>query len=103
MIGITILISVALFTYKLFNLSVSSNITASTAASPSAVSQLGASVVTMFYRIGLLIVLAIVGSLIAARGLHLYFVAGNTSQAVPSPKGARNDADKFVTQESDGK
>lgn len=85
LVGIAILVGVAVVTYRLFNTSAA--VLKPTPGAPSgAVAQLGTSVVRMFYQIGLLIVMCIVGSLLAARGLHLYFVA--TGSATTRDHGA---------------
>ena len=85
LVGIAILVTVAVVTYNLF--------TASTAplqikpgAPAGATSQLGASVVRLLYQIALLIVLCIAGSLVAARGLHLYFVASGITPPRRHPR-----------------
>lgn len=74
LLGIGILVAVAVTAYNLFNSSGSA--LAVTPGSPAgATSQLGASAIKLLYRLALLIVLCIAGSLVAARGLHFYFVA----------------------------
>lgn len=85
LVGIAILIGVAVVTYRLFNTSAAA-LKPTSGAANGAVAQLGNSAIKMLYRIALLIVMCIVGSLLAARGLHLYFVA--TGSAVTHDQGA---------------
>jgi len=74
LIGIAVLVTVAVVTYRLFGADVVGP--QITPGAPQGVAaQLGNSAIKLLYRIALLIVLCIVGSLVAARGLHLYFVA----------------------------
>lgn len=74
LLGIGILVLVAVIAYRLFN--ASGTALPVTPGSPAgATAQLGASVVRLLYRIALLVILCLAGSLVAARGLHLYFVA----------------------------
>lgn len=73
LVGIAILVVVAVLAYNLFSAS-----TSSVQVKPGddgAAASLGASVLRLIYQILLLVVLCIAGSLVAARGLHLYFVA----------------------------
>lgn len=88
LVGIAILVGVAVVTYRLFNTSAA--VLKPTPGAPSgAVAQLGSSAIKMFYQIALLIVMCIAGSLLAARGLHLYFVA--TGSAVSRNHGASGE------------
>lgn len=86
LLGIAILVAVAVTAYNLFNASGSAlNVTPGSPAG--ATSQLGASAIRLLYRLALLIVLCIAGSLVAARGLHLYFVVtGSTATSRRSPR-----------------
>lgn len=74
LLGIGILVTVAVIAYNLFNAS-GSALTVPPGSPAGATSQLGASAIRLLYRLALLVVLCIAGSLVAARGLHLYFVA----------------------------
>lgn len=75
LVGIGVLVTVAVVTYRLFTASTSC--LQVTPGSPNgAAAQLGNSAIKMLYQIALLIVLCLAGSLVAARGLHLFFVAG---------------------------
>ena len=78
LVGIGVLVTVAVIAYRLFTASTPCLQVAAGAASGAAL-QLGNSALGLLYRIALLIVLCIAGSLIAARGLHLYFVASGLS------------------------
>lgn len=82
LVGIAILVTVAVIAYQLFTTSASGPQVAP-GASTGVAAQLGSSLIQMLYRIALLVVLCIVGSLVAARGLHLYFVATGAA-----PRGA---------------
>lgn len=74
LVGIGILVLVAVITYRLFTASTPGLQVTPGSASGAAV-QLGNSALGLLYRIALLVVMCIAGSLLAARGLHLYFVA----------------------------
>lgn len=74
LVGIGILVAVAVTAYNLFTAS-GPALTVSPGSQEGATSQLGASALRLLYRLALLIVLCVAGSLVAARGLHLYFVA----------------------------
>lgn len=80
LLGIGILVAVAVISYNLFNNS-GSALTVTPGSSAGATSQLGASAIRLLYRLALLIVLCIAGSLVAARGLHFYFVATGSPMA----------------------
>jgi hypothetical protein len=73
-IGVGILVLVAVIAYGLFTASTPA-LHATPGAPSGAAAELGKSALGMLYRIALLVVLCIAGSLLAARGLHLYFVA----------------------------
>jgi len=75
LVGIGILVTVAVITYRLFT-STTSGLHVTPEAASGAAAQLGSSAIRLLYQIALLVVLCIAGSLLAARGLHLYFVAG---------------------------
>jgi hypothetical protein len=79
LVGIGILVLVAVITYGLFTAS-TPGLQVKPGAPSGAAAQLGSSAIGMLYRIALLIVMCIAGSLLAARGLHLYFVAGGREQ-----------------------
>ena len=80
LVGIGILVTVAVVTYRLFT--ASSSVLQVTPGSPAgATSQLGSSAIRLLYQIALLVVLCVAGSLMAARGLHLYFVASGSPPA----------------------
>ena len=51
-------------------------------AAAGATSQLGASAVSMFARLGLLLVMAVVGSLVANKGINLYFASHAARKSV---------------------
>ena len=88
LVGIGILVTVAVIAYNLF--SASGSALSVTPGSPSgATSQLGASAIRLLYRLALLIVLCLAGSLVAARGLHFYFVA--TGSPVPTRRAPKAD------------
>jgi hypothetical protein len=72
-IGIAILILVATLAYRFFSAS-TSHIVVQPANGTNApvANRLGESVMKLLYQIALLMVMAIAGSLTAARGLHLY-------------------------------
>lgn len=80
LLGIGILIAVAVIAYNLFNAS-GSALPVKPGAPAGATSQLGASAIHLLYRLALLLILCIAGSLVAARGLHLYFVATGSPAA----------------------
>ena len=84
LIGIAILVVVAIKAYGLFTASLNPV----QAKGGDMTTALGASVVRLIYQILLLMVLCIAGSLVAARGLHLYFVAGGVSSPrfLPAPE-----------------
>jgi hypothetical protein len=77
LVGIAILVTVAVVTYNLFTAS-TTPLQVKPGAPEGATSQLGVSVVRLLYQIALLVVLCIAGSLVAARGLHFYFVASGS-------------------------
>ena len=83
--GIAILVVVFVMAYHFF---VSPGSDIQIAAQPGSreapTTQLGASALRMLARILALIVMAIVGSLIASKGIHLYFRASGRG-AAPSP------------------
>lgn len=88
LLGIGILVAVAVIAYNLFK--ASGTALAVTPGSPAgATTQLGASAINLLYRLALLIVLCIAGSLVAARGLHFYFVA--TGSPVPGRRVRRSE------------
>ena len=74
LVGIAVLVTVAVVTYRLFTAS-TSYLQVMPGSPNGATTQLGNSAIKMLYQIALLMVLCIAGSLVAARGLHLYFVA----------------------------
>jgi hypothetical protein len=78
LVGIGILVLVAVITYRLFTANAPA-LHVTPGAPAGAAAELGRSAIGMLYRIALLIVLCIAGSLLAARGLHLYFVATGSS------------------------
>ena len=84
LVGIAILVVVAVLAYDLFTATTSS-LQVKPDAGPDATSALGASAMRLIYQILLLIVLCIAGSLVAARGLHLYFVATGPSTPRNNP------------------
>lgn len=49
-------------------------------------SQLGASVLRLLVRLGLLLIMTIIGALLAGRGAHLYFAASNAHTPSIAPK-----------------
>ncbi|MCE5200491.1 MAG: hypothetical protein ABFD54_14000 [Armatimonadota bacterium] len=76
--GVGILVFVFVMSYLYFTSNpVGVPASAKPGVGPSAAGQLGASAVAMFGRIALLIVMAITGSIIAARGIQLYFAASD--------------------------
>ena len=79
LIGIAILVMVAVIAYRLFT-DTTSGLQVKPGAAAGTTAQLGNSAIRMIYRIALLVVLCIAGSLVAARGLHLYFVATGREQ-----------------------
>lgn len=79
--GTAILVLVAVTAYQLFTASTPA-LQVKPGAPAGAAAELGRSALGMLYRIALLIVLCVAGSLLAARGLHLYFVATG-----PQPRG----------------
>jgi hypothetical protein len=81
LIGIGILVTVAVIAYRLFS-DTTSGLHVTPGASAGAAVQLGTSAIRLLYQIALLVVLCIAGSLLAARGLHLYFVAGSREEGV---------------------
>lgn len=88
LVGIGILVAVAVIAYNLFNAS-GSALSVTPGSPAGATSQLGASAIRLLYRLALLIVLCVAGSLVAARGLHLYFVATGSplsTRRVPGPE-----------------
>lgn len=86
LLGIGILVAVAVIAYNLFNAS-GSALTVTAGSPDGTTSQLGASAIRLLYRLALLIILCIAGSLVAARGLHLYFVA--TGSPIPGRRAGR--------------
>jgi len=74
LLGTAILVLVAVIAYQLFTSSAPA-LQVKPGTTTGAAAQLGNSAIWMLYRILLLVVLCIAGSLLAARGLHLYFVA----------------------------
>jgi len=72
--GVAILALVAVTAYQLFTASAPA-LHVKPGAPAGVAAELGRSALGMLYRIALLIVLCVAGSLLAARGLHLYFVA----------------------------
>jgi len=90
LVGIWILVTVAVVTSRLFT--ASSSVLQVTPGSPvGATSELGSSAIRLLYQIALLVVLCVAGSLVAARGLHLYFVA---SGSPPARRAATKTEDK---------
>lgn len=86
LLGIGILVLVAIITYRLFD--ASGSVLNTTPGSPAgATTQLGASAIRLLYRIALLMILCFAGSLVAARGLHFYFVA--TGSPPPGRRAAK--------------
>lgn len=79
LVGIAVLVTVAVVTYRLFTGSACGLQVPPGSPSGAAV-QLGNSAIKMMYQIALLVVLCIAGSLIAARGLHLFFVSEGREQ-----------------------
>lgn len=73
--GIGVLVFVFVLAHGFFTAQENSLLAAPQSSEASAVGQLGASAVNLLARIGLLAVMAGVGSLIAGRGLQLYFGA----------------------------
>ncbi|MFQ3548716.1 MAG: hypothetical protein SNJ70_03065 [Armatimonadota bacterium] len=71
--GIALLIFVFHLSYNYYSASHLLAVTNENGNEASPVSQLGNSAISMFSKIGLLFVMAVVGSLIASRGIHLYF------------------------------
>ncbi len=51
--------------------------TAAAPAAPSAATQLGASALRLLIRLGVLLIMTIIGSLLAGRGAQIYFAASN--------------------------
>ncbi|MGI6295871.1 MAG: hypothetical protein ACOX3G_07245 [Armatimonadota bacterium] len=82
LVGIAILVVVAVLAYNLFSASTSA--VQLKPGGDGAAASLGASVVRFIYQILLLIVLCVAGSLVAARGLHLYFVASGPASTTGS-------------------
>ncbi len=82
LVGIAILVIVAILAYNLFSASTSAVQLKSGDGGVAA--SLGASVLRLIYQILLLMVLCVAGSLVAARGLHLYFVASGPASAAAS-------------------
>lgn len=80
LVGIGVLVTVAVVTYRLFTASTSC-LQVTPGAPSGATAQLGTSAIKMLYQIALLIVLCLAGSLVAARGLHLFFYAGGSPQS----------------------
>lgn len=88
LLGIGILVAVAVIAYNLFNAS-GSALTVTPGLPAGTTSQLGASAIRLLYRLALLIILCIAGSLVAARGLHLYFVA--TGSPMPGRRAHKSE------------
>lgn len=81
--GVGILVFVFVLAYGYFNSPNSGVAFAPANATTPATSQLGASAIVMLVRIGLLIVMALVGSLLAGRGMQFYLIS--STPAAPSP------------------
>lgn len=84
LIGIAILVVVAVLAYTLFT-ATTSPLQVKPDVGSEVTAALGASAVRLIYQILLLIVLCIAGSLVAARGLLLYFVATGPSTSRSAP------------------
>lgn len=85
LVGIAILVTVAVVTYRLFTAS-ASGLQITPGSPAGAAAQLGGSAIRLLYQIALLVVMCIAGSLLAARGLHLYFVAGGSAPPRHQPR-----------------
>lgn len=82
LIGIGILFLVAWTTYHFFTANQAGlQFTPSPDSKNSATNLLAGSALKMLYQIALLVVLAVTGSLIAARGLNLYFLSTGSRAA----------------------
>lgn len=91
--GIGILVFVFVLAFGFFNAPGSGiQITQGAGAAP-ATSQLGAAATKIFVQLALLVVMAIVGSLIAARGIQFYF-GSNYHDYIPSRRVREVPADE---------
>lgn len=79
-LGIAILIFVFGLAYSMFT-APASEVFGGSPDSPATVTSLGTSIALMVVRIGLLFVMTLAGSLVAARGIGLYLGSGEPGQS----------------------
>jgi len=82
LVGVGLLAFVFSKAYGFFSMDIVGGPAAKDSAEPVA-TQLGRSAVVLLGKIGLLIVMTIVGSLIAGRGIQFYFASGGKHDAKP--------------------
>lgn len=79
--GVGLLAFVFYIAYSLF----SSDLVGAQGGAEPAAAQLGRIVINLLARIGMLVVMTIIGSMIASRGIQLYFASGNRRESKREP------------------
>ncbi len=85
-VGIALLVLVFSDAYRYFHSDTSGiEMTVEEGSANSPTERLGESATKMIVRIGLLVVMAITGSLVASRGIHLYFASKTALECGENP------------------